>query len=133
MHRHRTQRKLLRAQIVAKRAFSTFQHVVHHDAVGRTAARTLWAPVKLLAFMSMFASSSTVEAAGETPVLLGIPVEFMLFALTLVAVAVLHHYTMRVALTGLIAIVVYKLASPGSRPAPALKAFCGTCITSGCF
>jgi Na+/H+ antiporter NhaD/arsenite permease-like protein len=47
--------------------------------------------------------------------LLGIPVDFILFALTLVGVAVLHHYTLQVALTGLAAIVAYKLIFTGFK------------------
>ena len=37
--------------------------------------------------------------------MLGIPVDFILFALTLLGVAVFHHYTLQVALTGLAVIV----------------------------
>lgn len=44
------------------------------------------------------------------PALLGIPVEFMLFALTLLGVAVFHHYVLQVALGGLAVITAYKLA-----------------------
>jgi Na+/H+ antiporter NhaD/arsenite permease-like protein len=40
---------------------------------------------------------------------LGIPFEFILFALTLLGVAVLHHRTFTVALCGLAAIILYKL------------------------
>lgn len=38
----------------------------------------------------------------------GIPIEFVLFALTLLGVALFHHRTFTVALTGLIVIVAYK-------------------------
>jgi Na+/H+ antiporter NhaD/arsenite permease-like protein len=47
--------------------------------------------------------------------LLGIPVDFILFALTLLGVAVFHHYTLQVALTGLAAIVAYKLIFTGFK------------------
>src|SRR4026207_1968839 len=47
--------------------------------------------------------------------LLGIPVDFILFALTLLAVAALHHYTLPVAPTGLAAIVAYKLIFTGFK------------------
>jgi len=47
--------------------------------------------------------------------LLGIPVDFILFALTLLGVAVLHHYTLQVALAGLAAIVAYKLVFTGFK------------------
>jgi Na+/H+ antiporter NhaD/arsenite permease-like protein len=39
----------------------------------------------------------------------GVPVDFILFALTLLGVAVFHHHTLYVALTGLVVITVYKL------------------------
>ena len=47
--------------------------------------------------------------------LLGIPVDFILFALTLLGVALFHHYTLQVALTGLAAIVAYKLIFTGFK------------------
>jgi Na+/H+ antiporter NhaD/arsenite permease-like protein len=47
--------------------------------------------------------------------LLGIPLDFILFALTLLGVAVFHHYTLQVALTGLAAIVAYKLVFTGFK------------------
>lgn len=50
-------------------------------------------------------------AAGFEP--FGIPFEFMLFALTLLGVATLHHRTLEVAVTGLVVIVLYKLAFTG--------------------
>jgi Na+/H+ antiporter NhaD/arsenite permease-like protein len=43
----------------------------------------------------------------------GIPIEFILFAATLLGVALFHRYTLPVALTGLCAIVAYKLAFAG--------------------
>ena len=45
----------------------------------------------------------------------GIPVDFILFALTLVGVAIFHHKTLQVALTGLAAIVIYKLIFTGFK------------------
>lgn len=39
----------------------------------------------------------------------GIPVDFILFALTLLGVALFHHHTLYVALTGLVVITLYKL------------------------
>ena len=39
----------------------------------------------------------------------GIPLDFLLFALTLAGVALFHHHTLRVALTGLAVITLYKL------------------------
>ncbi len=42
---------------------------------------------------------------------LGIPVEFILFALTLLGVALFHNHTLKVALSGLLAILIYKEAT----------------------
>jgi Na+/H+ antiporter NhaD/arsenite permease-like protein len=42
-----------------------------------------------------------------------IPVEFVLFGLTLLGVAVLHKHSLGVALTGLVVITIYKLVSGG--------------------
>jgi len=44
------------------------------------------------------------------PALAGIPVDFILFALTLVGVAIFHHHSLRVAVIGLVVITAYKLA-----------------------
>jgi Na+/H+ antiporter NhaD/arsenite permease-like protein len=45
----------------------------------------------------------------------GIPVDFILFGLTLLGVALFHHHTLAVALSGLVAIVAYKLAFTGFK------------------
>src|SRR5688572_6489582 len=41
--------------------------------------------------------------------LMGIPVEFILFAITLLGVALLHNHTTKVALSGLVSILLYKV------------------------
>jgi Na+/H+ antiporter NhaD/arsenite permease-like protein len=73
---------------------------------------------------SLFAAASTAlllagwpgaAAAADGPAVFGIPVEFILFALTLIGVALFHHHTLRVALIGLAAIVLYKLAFTGFK------------------
>jgi Na+/H+ antiporter NhaD/arsenite permease-like protein len=51
----------------------------------------------------------------EPVLLLGIPLDFILFALTLLGVALFHRHTLPVALTGLAAIVVCKLAFTGFK------------------
>lgn len=53
----------------------------------------------------MFTQAATL---GAIPMIFGIRLEFILFALTLVGVAVFHHKTMYVALTGLAAILILK-------------------------
>ena len=50
----------------------------------------------------------------------GVPVDFVLFALTLLGVALFHHHTLRVALIGLAAVTLYKLAFTGFKPGPGL-------------
>jgi Na+/H+ antiporter NhaD/arsenite permease-like protein len=47
--------------------------------------------------------------------LIGVPIEFVLFGLTLVGVALFHHHTLQVALTGLAVIALYKLAFTGFK------------------
>jgi len=51
---------------------------------------------------------------------LGIPVDFILFALTLIGVALFHHYVLQVALGGLAVITLYKLAFTGFKTGPGL-------------
>jgi Na+/H+ antiporter NhaD/arsenite permease-like protein len=56
------------------------------------------------------------------PMLADVPIEFGIFALTLLGVALFHHHTLRTALIGLGALVAYKLAFSvfGSHHAPGL-------------
>ena len=57
----------------------------------------------------------------ELPTLAGIPVDFILFALTLLGVALFHHHTLQVALTGLAAIAALQdRCSPGFKTGPGL-------------
>ena len=88
-----------------------------------------WAGGLLLAIVCLVALSAATFAAtdvspgqgiAEPVYLLGIPVDFILFALTLAGVAVLHHHTLRVALVGLAAIIAYKLALTGFKFGPGL-------------
>ena len=46
---------------------------------------------------------------------LGIPVDFVLFALTLLGVAMFHHHTLNVALTGALVITLYQLVFTGFK------------------
>ncbi|MBL7959473.1 citrate transporter [bacterium] len=52
-------------------------------------------------------------AQGTAPAILGIRFEFILFGLTLLGVALYHHRTLAVALTGLASITIYKLTVIG--------------------
>ena len=62
-------------------------------------------------------SSSTPlwASVSPPPSLLGIPADFVLFAITLAGVALFHQHTLRVALLGLAAIIAYKLAFTGFK------------------
>jgi len=51
----------------------------------------------------------------EPVLVLGIPVDFILFGLTLFGVALFHHHTLPVALGGLVAIGAYKVAFTGFK------------------
>jgi Na+/H+ antiporter NhaD/arsenite permease-like protein len=63
-------------------------------------------------------------ATSELPQLLSaVPLEFVLFALTLLGVAVFHHHTLAVALGGLAAISAYKLLFTGFKFGPGWAGF----------
>jgi Na+/H+ antiporter NhaD/arsenite permease-like protein len=70
-----------------------------------------------------FLLASSPSFAAEGPAVAGIPVDFILFALTLLGVALFHHHTLAVALTGLATIIVYKLAFTGFKEGAGLMGF----------
>lgn len=55
-----------------------------------------------------------------SPTLFGVPVDFVLFAAILIGVAVFHHHTLQVALTGLAIVVTYKLLVTGFNFGPGI-------------
>lgn len=55
----------------------------------------------------------------------GIPVEFILFALTLLGVALFHNQTFYVALTGAAAVALYKIVATGFKTGPGVAGFAG--------
>lgn len=55
----------------------------------------------------------TAQAASESVLVLGIPLDFILFAFTLLGVALFHRYTLQVALSGLAVISLYKIGFTG--------------------
>ena len=79
-----------------------------------TAARvgTVAATLTVLASPAVAAAAT---AAVEPIIVLGIPVDFILFALTLVGVALFHHHTLPIALAGLAAVTAYKLVFTGFK------------------
>jgi hypothetical protein len=69
----------------------------------------------------IIASASAV--VPKIPVVFAIPVDFILFALTLLGVALFHHHTLRVALTGLVTIALYKIFFTGFKTSPGATGF----------
>jgi Na+/H+ antiporter NhaD/arsenite permease-like protein len=65
----------------------------------------------------LFAGALAIAAAC---IALGVPVDFVLFGLTLAGVALFHHHTLQVALIGLAVIVLYKLGFTGFKTGPGL-------------
>lgn len=55
----------------------------------------------------------------------GVPVDFVLFGLTLAAVALFHRHTLRVSLIGLTGIAIYKITFTGFTTGPGLAGFVG--------
>ena len=71
-----------------------------------------------IAALLLLAAPATALAAttpGEPLLVLGIPVDFVLFGLTLAGVALFHHHTLPVAVTGLAVITTYKVLFTGFR------------------
>ena len=64
-------------------------------------------------------------ALSEPPAVLGVPVEFILFALTLLGVALFHRHTLAVALCGLAAITAYKLGFTGFKTGDGIPGLIG--------
>ena len=74
----------------------------------------------MLALALVVLASPALAAAADPATIkpvyvFGIPVDFILFGLTLLGVAVFHHHTLQVALTGLAAITIYKLIFTGFK------------------
>ncbi len=64
-------------------------------------------------------------AADSLPTVGGIPVDFILFALTLLGVALFHNATLYVALTGLVTIGLYKIIFTGFKTGVGVAGFVG--------
>src|SRR5262245_38582912 len=77
-------------------------------------SRSLGAVVVLLAL-------SVPARAADGPAVAGVPVDFILFGLTLLGVALFHRHTLAVALVGLTTITLYKLAFTGFKFGPGLS------------
>lgn len=71
-----------------------------------------------------FAAATAVNVV-EPIYAFGIPVDFILFGLTLLGVALFHHHTLYVALTGLAAITLYKVLFTGFKFGTGLAGLAG--------
>ena len=67
--------------------------------------------------VGLFAGALAIGAACAG---FGVPIDFVLFGLTLVGVALFHKYVLQVALTGLVVITLYKLGFTGFKTGPGL-------------
>jgi Na+/H+ antiporter NhaD/arsenite permease-like protein len=67
--------------------------------------------------------SDVIAMARQDPALLGVPLDFILFGLILLSVVVFHRNTMLVALVGLGAVTLYKIAFTGFRTGDGLAGF----------
>jgi Na+/H+ antiporter NhaD/arsenite permease-like protein len=86
----------------------------------RTAAYLLRPAFIAAVFLTI--SEPAFAADGTTgPAVFGIPVEFILFALTLLGVALFHNHTLRVGLTGLAVISAYKILFAGFKTGPGVQ------------
>lgn len=80
---------------------------------------------KPLLFLTGFLAAGAAWAGGgaaapavDGPQVAGIPVDFILFGLTLLGVAFFHHKTLQVGVTGLTVISLYKIFFTGFRTGP---------------
>ncbi|HEU4378967.1 MAG TPA: citrate transporter [Hyphomicrobiaceae bacterium] len=108
------------------------QNAFKHACVRTASARSTIPVLRLAGIMLGVLLTSALPAVAAVPgtspeplYLLGIPVDFVLFALTLLGVAVFHHHTLYVALTGLAAILIYKLGFTGFNTGPGLAGLAG--------
>ena len=72
---------------------------------GRTALRPAISAGWFLALLPIAA----VAAPVEPPMVAGIPIDFILFALTLAGVALFHHHTLPIAVGGMLIITLFKI------------------------
>jgi Na+/H+ antiporter NhaD/arsenite permease-like protein len=63
----------------------------------------------------LLAGTALPAHAGQLVIVAGIPLDFILFALTLLGVALLHGHTLYVGLTGMVTITLYKLIFTGFK------------------
>ena len=82
------------------------------------------ATVRASLFLALGLAAMPALAAGG-PAVAGVPVDFILFALTLLGVALFHNHTFYVALTGLATISLYKIVFTGFKTGAGVIGFLG--------
>jgi Na+/H+ antiporter NhaD/arsenite permease-like protein len=84
------------------------------------------AGVAVLALLAFSGAAMAATGKAPEPILVaGIPLDFILFAATLLGVALFHNQTFNVAMTGLAAVVAYKLAFTGFKTGPGIGGLLG--------
>ncbi len=73
--------------------------------------------------LALDASLRAIAMTAQDLSLFGVPVDFILFGMTLAGVAILHRHTMAVALTGLVTITTYKIVFTGFRSGAGVLGF----------
>jgi Na+/H+ antiporter NhaD/arsenite permease-like protein len=66
-----------------------------------------------------------MQGIADGPAIFGVPVDFILFGLTLIGVALFHNRTLQVALTGLVVVTLYKLLFTGFKTGSGLAGLAG--------
>jgi len=82
---------------------------------GRQRRRAAPLALALLGAALPLCAHAAAASSGAGPEVFGIPVDFLIFATILLGVALFHHHTLAVALTGLTALIAYKLVFTGFR------------------
>src|ERR1700674_2321000 len=95
---------------------STARHARHRPlapAANRSGAVSLTIKRGIILFLAAILTFPALAASN--PNVAGVPVDFVLFGLTLLGVALFHNYTLYVGLTGLATITLYKLIFAGFK------------------
>ncbi len=103
----------------------TYNEHIAEYMIRQTAVKNSWKLSRFVA-LGMMLLSSDIALATENislPSVAGIPIDFILFALTLLGVAFFHHYTLHVALIGAVAIALYKIVFTSFRFGPGVAGF----------
>lgn len=85
----------------------------------------MFSSARSLFLFAALSALPALAAAAEGPMVAGIPVDFILFGLTLLGVAIFHHYVLQVALGGLTIITIYKVLFTGFKTGTGLAGLGG--------